>query len=184
MDARDHTMSREVFESLLAPHLLWVRTFVRTRLRTIDHADDLVQQTLLRAFVCRHQLRCPSKFRSWIGTIALNEVRAYFRSLRPGVSLNEFPSSAFADRAPSPLARCVQLEREHRLRAGMATLPARDRVAIRLVDFKGLSYAEAAGAMTVSTAAFKSTHYRALQRLGRALREASPAERADLPRAA
>jgi RNA polymerase sigma-70 factor (ECF subfamily) len=184
MNTGDHTMSREGFESLLAPHLPWVRTFVKARLRTTDHADDLVQQTLLRAFVCRHQLRSPSKFRSWLGTIALNEVRAYFRSLRPGVSLGEFPTSAFADRAPSPLARCEQSEREHRLRAGLATLAARDRVAIRLVDFKGLSYNEAADAMTVSTAAFKSTHYRALQRLGRVLRETAPAERADFPRAA
>jgi DNA-directed RNA polymerase specialized sigma24 family protein len=43
-------------------------------------------------------------------------------------------------------------------------------MAIRLVDLNGWSYRQAAGAMAVSTAAFKSAHFRARQRLAGALR--------------
>ena len=71
------------------------------------------------------------------------------------------------------IARYAQLEREGCLQAGMARLATRDRVAIHLVDIKGMTYSEAAGVMTVSTAAFKSTHYRALQRLVRVVRSTS-----------
>jgi RNA polymerase sigma-70 factor (ECF subfamily) len=162
-------MSEETFEALLAPQLQWVRSFVRARLRTIDDADDVVQQTLLRAFVCRDQLRCASKFRSWLWSIAANEIRAFFRAQRPCISLEQGANGDLVDPAPSALAACERMEDDERLRAGMESLTTRDRMAIRLVDLNGWSYSQAAGAMAVSKAAFKSTHFRARQRLGRAL---------------
>jgi RNA polymerase sigma-70 factor, ECF subfamily len=153
-------------------------------MRWTDPADDLVQQTLLRAFARRDQLRCPSKFRSWLGSIAVNEVRMFRRAARATVSLDELPNFEFADRGPSPFVRCEQVERQSCLRAGIASLAAPDRTAIQLVDFKGLSYSEAAGLMTVSLAAFKSTHHRALQRLGHAVRATRQAGGERLARAA
>lgn len=163
-------MSEETFEALLAPNLQSVRKLVQSRLRMADHADDIVQQTLLRAFAFRHQLRSPSKFRSWIWSIALNEVRMFLRAARPYASLDDAPNRHITDPAPSPLALCEQVETSQRLRAGMARLSLRDRTAIELADLNGLSYAEAANAMAISLSAFKSTHFRARQRLEDTLR--------------
>ena len=84
-------MTGETFEALLAPNLPSVRRFVQMRMRTHDHADDVIQQALLRAFVRRDQLRASSKFRSWLCSIAMNEVRMFFRTGRPTMSLHEFP---------------------------------------------------------------------------------------------
>src|SRR5579863_9806676 len=84
-------MTGDTFEALLASNLPSVRRFVQMRMRTPDHADDVIQQTLLRAFVHRNQLRTSSKFRSWLCSIAMNEVRMFFRTGHPTVSLNEFP---------------------------------------------------------------------------------------------
>jgi RNA polymerase sigma-70 factor (ECF subfamily) len=163
-------MSGETFETLLAPNLQSVRRLVKSRLRAWDQADDIVQQTLLHAFASKDQLRAESKFKSWLWSIALNEVRMFLRATRPSVSLNQLPNFEFTDQTPSPLAQCEQTEREERLRAGMARLTKRDRTAIRLVDLNGLSIAEAARALATSEAAFKSTLFRARQRLGHALR--------------
>jgi len=55
-------MTGETFEALLAPNLPSMRRLVQMRMRTTDHADDVIQQTLLRAFVRRDQLRASSKF--------------------------------------------------------------------------------------------------------------------------
>ena len=164
-------MSVETFELLLAPNLAAVRNFVRTRVKAADQADDIVQQTLLHAFQFRHQLQSPSKFRSWIWSIALNEVRMFFRVSRPHTSLDSL-SYPFTDPAPSPHVMCERGERARRLRAGMAILSPRDRAAIQLADLRGLTVAEAADAMALSVPAFKSTHFRARQRLGNVLRRA------------
>lgn len=163
-------MSGETFTTLLTPHLQPLRKLLRHRLRASDHADDVLQQTLLLAFARRDQLRLESKFKSWLWSIAWNEARAFLRSARPQISLDEFPNFEPADSAFGPLKQYEQTERAERLHAGIAALKERDRVAIRLVDLNELTIPEAAGRLAVSEAAVKSTHYRARQRLSSALR--------------
>ena len=163
-------MTGDAFEALLGPNLPSVRRFVQTRLRTSEHADDVIQQTLLQAFVHRDQLRASSKFRSWLCSIAMNEVRMFFRTDRPTISLDEFPQIDTRDCGPSPLARVEQLERMERLQAGMDRLSDRDRETIRLRDLDGLSLTETAEAFELSESAAKSTHFRARQRLAGTLR--------------
>ena len=60
-------MSGNTFEALLGPNLRSVQTLVQRRLRTSDHAEDIVQEILLRAFQRRDQLRVHAKFRTWLG---------------------------------------------------------------------------------------------------------------------
>src|SRR5580698_6450066 len=163
-------MTGDTFEALLAPNLPSVRRFVQTRLRTSDHADDIVQQTLLHAFAHRHQLRASSKFKSWLCSIAMNEVRMFFRTDRPNISLDEFPKIDSRDSGPSPLARMEQMERLEWLHAGMKRLSDRDRRAIRLRDFDELSLTETAQVIASSEAATKSSHFRARKRLAGAVR--------------
>jgi len=163
-------MTGDTFEALLAPNLQSVRRFVQTRLRTSDHADDVFQQTLLRAFAHRDQLCASSKFKSWLCSIAMNEVRLFFRRGRPTVSLDEFPQVDSRDSGPSPLARAEHLERVKWLQAGMDRLSNRDRETIRLRDLEGMSLTETAEAFGLSESAAKSTHFRARRRLECALR--------------
>ena len=163
-------MTGDTFEALLAPNLPLVRRFVQTRVRTSDLADDVLQQTLLRAFAHRHQLRARSKFKSWLCSIAMNEVRMFFRAGRPTVSLDEVPQIDDRDAGPSPLARAEQLERAKWLQSGMERLTARDRETIRLRDLEGMSLTETAEAFELSESPAKSSHFRARRRLACALR--------------
>jgi RNA polymerase sigma-70 factor (ECF subfamily) len=166
-------MTGDAFAALLAPNLQSVRRLVQTHLRTADHTDDIIQQTLLNAFAHRHQLRVSSKFKSWLCSIAMNEVRMFFRSDRPSLSLDEFPNIDSCDTGPSPLARVEEMERLEWLQAGLAKLSERDRAAIRLRDFDGLTMTETAEAFESSKAAAKSAHFRARRRLAWAVRSTS-----------
>jgi RNA polymerase sigma-70 factor (ECF subfamily) len=165
-------MSEETFADLLTPNLPAIRRFVLARMRVADNADDVIQQTLLQAFAHRHQLRVPAKFKSWISSIAMNEIRGFVRRTKVGVPLDTLPVLASSDRWTCPHRVYEQRERAERLRAALAALSDRDRNAIRLMDFAGMKLNEAANALSVSPAAFKSTHFRARQRLGRAIRDA------------
>jgi RNA polymerase sigma-70 factor (ECF subfamily) len=165
-------MTGDTFETLLASNLPLVRRFVQARLRTSDHADDIIQQTLLHAFAHRDQLRARSKFKSWLCSIAMNEVHMFFRIDRPTLSLDQFPHIDSRDSEPSPLARVEQKERLEWVQAGMEKLSERDRAVIRLRDFEGLSLAETAEAFESSKAATKSSHFRARKRLASAVRSA------------
>jgi len=165
-------MTGDTFETLLVPNLPSVRRFVQMRLKVSDHADDIIQQTLLHAFVHRDQLRASSKFKSWLCSIAMNEVRMFFRADKPTLSLDEFPHIDSRDSEPSPLDKVEQKERLEWLQAGMEKLSERDRAAIRLRDFEGWSLTETAEAFESSEAATKSSHFRARKRLASAVRSA------------
>ena len=166
-------MTRETFAALLAPHLQAIRRFIRGRVRAHDQADDILQQTLLHAFVHRDQLRTEGKFKSWLWTIAFNEIRMLRRANRVCVSIDEFAHFELPDQTPSPLVQCEQIERTQRVRAGLARLNDRDRTAIRLADLNELTTAEAADTLAVSQVAFKSTLFRARKRLEHSLRRAA-----------
>ncbi len=162
-------MSGDSFMGLLAPNLRPLRMFLRAKLRIPDQADDVLQQALLHAFAHRDQLRLGSKFKSWLWTIAFNEMRMLFRAERGTISLDEFPNIDPSDRAPSSLATVEQIERREWLHAGMAKLSDRDRTVLRMCDLDGLSIAETAEALAISKAAAKSIHFRARKRLAYAL---------------
>lgn len=176
-------MSDDTFMSLLAPNLHPLRKFLRARIGMRDQVDDILQEALLHAFARRGQLRLRSKFKSWLWTIAFNEMRMFFRVRRVTISLDEFPHIDPSDRAPLPLTRFEQIERQEWLHAGLAKLSERDRTAIRLRDLDGLSIAETAEALAVSKEAVKSTHFRARKRLAYALRGAGRPEFAEGNRA-
>jgi RNA polymerase sigma-70 factor (ECF subfamily) len=163
-------MSGETFMGLLAPNLRPLRKLLERQLKIPGQADDILQDALLHAFAHRDQLRARSKFKSWLWTIALNEMRMFFRGNRSTISLDEFPNVDPSDRAPSPLASCEHLEKLEWLHAGLAKLSNRDRTTIRLRDLDGLSVAETAEALAISKAALKSTHHRARKRLAYTLR--------------
>jgi RNA polymerase sigma-70 factor (ECF subfamily) len=158
-------MSRDTFEALLAPNLRFVRLFVEARLRGLGDADDAIQEILLRAFQHRNQLRDQAKFKTWLWSIAANEIRLRFRRGRGLLSLEEFPGLEIPDTTTSPVAVLEQLEDRDFLAACMARLPERDKEAIRLRDIEGRSLRETAATLHSSLAATKSAHFRARRRL-------------------
>lgn len=170
-------MSGETFADLLAPNLPAIRRFVSAKMRMSDHIEDVVQQTLLHAFAHRDQLRAESKFKSWISSIAMNEIRGLARRTRPCLPLDGIPPVASRDRSACPYQVYEQRERNELLYAGLARLNDRDRNAICLVDLAEVTLPDAANSLSVTKAALKATHFRARRRLGRAIRDGEESQR-------
>jgi RNA polymerase sigma factor (sigma-70 family) len=162
-------MSIEAFGDLLVPNLEAMHRFVRRRMRTQDYVEDVVQQTLLLAFAHRHQLREPSKFKSWLYSIAVNEIRMFRRSTRKSLTLDELPTLAITDARSSPFVRCEESKRKTRLGAAMRRLHDRDRVILQF-DLGEFTLSETAAAMEVSLSAAKSARFRARRRLAESMR--------------
>jgi DNA-directed RNA polymerase specialized sigma24 family protein len=72
-------MPGETFMGLLAPNLRARWRLLEGHLRIPGQADHVLQEALLHEFARRHQFRLRSKFKSWLWTIVLNEMRMFFR---------------------------------------------------------------------------------------------------------
>jgi RNA polymerase sigma-70 factor (ECF subfamily) len=163
-------MSRERFEALLSPRLKGLRALVRRRLNRFGEVEDVVQEILLRAYVRRHQLRSEDSFGAWLWSIALNEVRAYYRSDRRMLSLDELPNFDVQDEADSPVAVAEQTEVARWVRECIAKLPKRDRAAIGARDLQEKTFRDAAAALRRTLPATKTAHFRARRRLADIMR--------------
>ena len=66
---------KELFYELVRPHLTTVQGIVYKNLRDAGKTEDVVQQSIIQAFVHFQQLRSPESFRAWLIRIAINEAR-------------------------------------------------------------------------------------------------------------
>jgi RNA polymerase sigma-70 factor, ECF subfamily len=108
-------------------------------------AEDLVQETYLRALKARKKADPGDNVRSWLFTILHNVWRNEVRRRRPD-SLDDNPETAIALASPEPDPQAVldRLQSQNRLRGAIAALPAPFQQALVLRCVEGFSYKEMA----------------------------------------
>ena len=113
-----------------------LRRYARALTRNADIADDLVQDTLVRALRSEHLFH-GGEVRSWLYTILTNLNRNRLRSLARRPALSPIEDNDAPDMA-GPEAGGRDIER------ALATLVEDQRNALLLVVLEGLSYREVA----------------------------------------
>jgi len=146
--------------------------------RRRDEADDLFQETYLRAFRFFHQYTLGTNCRAWLLTIMYNVFRnRYPQRLRDQQTLdiervtNEYEEKLFAEgdaerHDPAELFLARRVDRE--ILEAIHTLPEEYRTTFLLVDMQDLTYEEAAAVLECPTGTVRSR----LARARRALRAA------------
>jgi RNA polymerase sigma factor (sigma-70 family) len=76
---RAQTGDRKALDELVSAHLPLVYAIVRRALVGYPDADDVVQETMLRALRELRELRTPESFRAWLAAIATRQVSTYLR---------------------------------------------------------------------------------------------------------
>jgi RNA polymerase sigma-70 factor, ECF subfamily len=113
-----------------------LRRYARALTRDAETADDLVQDTLVRALRSEHLFH-GGEVRSWLYTILTNLNRNRLRSLARRPALSPIDDNDAPDMA-GPEAGGRDIER------ALATLVEDQRAALMLVVLEGLSYREVA----------------------------------------
>jgi RNA polymerase sigma-70 factor (ECF subfamily) len=119
-----------------------------------DAAEDLTQETLLRAWRSRHTLRDSQVARVWLLRIATNLWTDYVRQkkFRPRALESEPPCHR-----PSPAAASHERESVARALAAMDQLPPRQRQVLYLITCEGLSQADVASVLEIDASAVKAS---------------------------
>lgn len=121
--------------------------FLRRRLRDDETAEDLLQETFVRA-IRSGRVEAAAELRPYLFTIAQNLVADHWRRRfrlvpRQGEPAGDEGLEAVADeRAESPEAAAGRRGLERRVRAALALLPERYQQAFRLAAIEQRSYRE------------------------------------------
>ncbi len=130
-------------------------------------ADDLFQDTFLRAFKAFSQLRSDTNHRAWLYRIATNRFLNHRRSRRRGIEVALV--SEVRGRGPSPAAAHERAEVVDTLRQAIARLPKRQRAAFIQRQLHGFSYREVSAVLGGTETAARANVYHAVRRLRREL---------------
>ncbi|MEV4714184.1 RNA polymerase sigma factor [Micromonospora sp. NPDC049374] len=140
-------MSDDEFVEAMHEHLDLLYNLARRLTRSRSQAEDLVQETYLRA-LRGWRRRPPDDVRAWLATVCLNAARAGWRygSVRPVEVLDPDAGTTVTSGSDTAGEAMSGLVREQVHRA-LWRLPAAQREAIALMDLCGFTAAEVA-AMT------------------------------------
>jgi RNA polymerase sigma-70 factor (ECF subfamily) len=144
-----------------------------------EDAEDVVQQSLQKAFVYLHTFEQRSSFSTWLTRIAINEASMWMRSTRRVRSLLAEGSNPngendlelqVADSRPNPESSYSEKEKNQILASAIDQLEPRLRTAIQLCHLDERSLQESAEIIGVTVTALKSRVMRGRRKLSQSLR--------------
>jgi RNA polymerase sigma-70 factor (ECF subfamily) len=127
----------------------------------VDRADDLVQDTLVRALANTHRFEPGTNLNAWLFTILRNLFHSEYRKRKREV---EDADGSYAATLRTPPDQHAHLDFED-LRQALAKLPRDQREALLLVGAQGFSYDDAAEICGCAVGTIKSRVNRARRRL-------------------
>lgn len=154
---------RAAFGQLVTSHA--DRLFASLRRFGLDDAEaqEVAQETFLRAWRALPGFEGRSRFSTWLYRIGFNEAQRRL-SRRPAadavISTDEHPGDEQADERPGPAARAESDELRAVLVRALGELSLDLRAPVVLRDIEGLSTQEAASVLELGEAAFKSRLHR------------------------
>jgi RNA polymerase sigma-70 factor (ECF subfamily) len=157
------------FRTLVDRHVAGLLAVARRMLRDDAEAEDVVQEAMLRLWRSADGLEVgPSGLRPWLRRVVSNLCVDRMRSGKRLTVTDEVPEQA------EPATQHSQLEARdasQRVDAALKALPDRQRTALTLFHYEGLSQIEVGKIMGISDEAVESLLARARRSLKAALRD-------------
>ncbi len=142
-----------------------LRAFAVSLCGNLDRADDLVQETLVKAWSNIDTFVEGTNLRAWLFTILRNIYYSEYRKRRREVADPDGTFAAKLATAPAQSGHMDLLD----FRAALQQLPSDQREALILIGASGLSYEEAAGICGCAIGTMKSRVNRARSHLAEML---------------
>ena len=143
--------------------------------RTLGHwelAEDISQEAFSRVYHSAKRYRPKAKFTTWFYRIIINlcldEKR---RAKRSAVGFSDFSSQLESHRENNPMATQMINEKKHTVWKALEKLNKRERMAVVLHKFHGMSHLDVANVTGWTQSAVESLLVRSYQKLRRELKE-------------
>ncbi len=174
--ARAQAGDLRAFEKLVERHRRRIYNLAYRMTCKHEDADDILQETFVRAYASLRRFDPSRPFANWLYTIAVNlcldRQRRWRREKQVAwETVEELGLGGAAASVPGPAQEAENGELRSRIEDAISRLPDRQRAAVVLFEVEGLKINEVAELMDCSEGAVKSTLHRARRRLRDELRE-------------
>lgn len=164
----------EAFRDLVESHSAGVFRLAYRLTGSRENAEDVVQETFLKAYRSLHRFDARSALGTWLYRIAANCALDLLRRVErrretPNAEDGGDSFDLIESGEPGPLRHTLSSEVERRLAAGLGALTPMERTAFVLRHFEERSIAEIGRALGTRTSATKQAVFRAVGKLRREL---------------
>ena len=159
----------ESFEMLIRTYSRTLFAIAFAILQDCAEAEDVVQETFLRAWKTRWRVRDPQKFPAWLTAIARNCACDFLRKRRT-VPLDDFASELSTPLTANPDEQSAAADSAEEIREALAQLPEQHRTALTLRYLQGMDHRAIEQTMGISNGALRGILGRALASMRKLLK--------------
>jgi RNA polymerase sigma-70 factor (ECF subfamily) len=127
-----------------------------------EDADDLTQETFIRAYQYLWRYDSRRKFFTWLYTLALNLIRNHFKKNKDNISSEELNAHLLSDKNPSPETELIETQE---ISVCLLRLEYESRALLIMKFQQGLTFEEIAQITGKSLSTVKMSIYRGLEKL-------------------
>jgi RNA polymerase sigma factor (sigma-70 family) len=154
---------RDAFEMIIRTHSRALFAIAYGILQNREEAEDVVQDSLIKAWKTRWRVRDPEKFPAWLCTIARHRAHDMVRKRRP-VPFPQETLETSETKTPDTMAIDQQLH------SALAALPELHRAALTLRYFEEMDYRTIENTLGLTNGALRGILGRALASMRKQLR--------------
>jgi RNA polymerase sigma-70 factor (ECF subfamily) len=165
----DHT----AFENLIRSYQSMIHSVTYRMTGSLADAEDLSQETFIRAFQQLGSYRGEAKFSSWLCRVAMNACLNWRQREARRAEIHQQWAGDALSTDPHDDSGAREDEESQRVQAALDRLPAKQRAAMILTVYEEMNHAEAARALGCSEATVSWRVFTARAKLKRWLKPAS-----------
>lgn len=166
--ARAASGDADAFRALYDRHRTMIYTLALRMTGADADAEDVLQQTFLRAYRALPRFRGESKFTTWLWRVAVSAALTDRKSkARATPAVDDAALDGRAAPGPPPSADAESADDAAMLRAHLAALPRRERALLHMRYQEGKSFEEISDLMDMPVGTLKSLVFRAKAELRR-----------------
>jgi RNA polymerase sigma-70 factor (ECF subfamily) len=156
---------REAFEMIIRAHSRTLFAIAYGILQNREEAEDVVQDSLIKAWKTRWRVRDPEKFPAWLATVTRHSAHDVFRKRRTVPLLEQLTEPI----EPEPVDTGPL---DQKLHSALAALPELHRTALTLRYFEQMDYLTIENTLGLTNGSLRGILGRALASLRKQLRPA------------
>lgn len=163
---------REAYTELMRRYQQRVYWVARRIVGSHDDADDVAQETFVKAYLALGDFRGDASFFTWLYRIAVNLSLNVVRKQQVMNYLRESPVvSAFLPSQENPHKQLEAKELESRLQQAVLQLPEKQRAVFVMRYFDGMRYEEISKVLKTSVGGLKANYFHALKKVQEYLKD-------------
>lgn len=163
---RDPATCRQAFTEVIARYSEPLYWQIRRMVNSHDDANDLLQNTFMKAWQALENFRGDARLSTWLYKIAINESLTFLEreKRRAGLSLD--------DDANAGVANSIEADEwidgdalSLKLRKAVATLPEKQRLVFNMKYFDEMKYEDMSNILGTSVGALKASYHLAVKKI-------------------